>query len=381
MLAVAAVAVLSAAAAPGALAGASCASAVPVGTVRLPAPIVVTTDCGRYRFDRSGAVRFLRGLALPVPAGASYYLDLTWYRLRGGHLVVGHRQRTLWRSRGIFRGRFVDVGAVASSRAAVAYSVFHGRRQSLFVARLGRAEQLVAGGETPLGFTAAGGLIGQRRWTLLLRSSSQWRPSRVIGRVSRVVFDHSTRTVYFVRRGRLERFDGVRIANLAALAALRVGPRPQIEPLGRLVGVLGLRRLVVLRADGTVFASTELPRPLARADAGLSSALAMERDAGAVAFTATRGNTALGSEGTELVYLLRPGARAASVVFRERVGFAVCERGAGLAWRGRRLLYSTSEGRVALIDAADPAASIDLTATVARLPGMGGDGSFDASWS
>ena len=381
-LAFAAVALLSSAAAPGARAGVSCASAMPARAARLPAPIVVTTDCGRFRIDERGRVSFHHGFALPVPAGTSYYMDLTWYRLRGGHLIIGHRKRTLWHSRARFRGRYVDIGAVASSRAAVAFSIFHGRRQSLFVARQGQAERLVATGETPLGFTSRGVLISLRRWTLLLRGGPDWRPRRLIRGATNVVFDHAAQAVYFVAGGRLERFDGVRITMLATLASLRVGRSPQIEPLGRLVGVHSLRRLVVLRSDGSVLASTELPRPLRRADVGVASALAADGDADAVAFTVTRGNTAYGSDGSELVYLLRAGTKAARVVFRERMSFAVCERGAELAWRGRWLLYSASEGRVALIDTGRPDASVDLSATVARLPGMGGDGGrFDASWA
>jgi hypothetical protein len=354
---------------------------MPSRAARLPAPIVVTTDCGRYRIDERGRVSFHHGFALPVPAGASYYMDLTWYRLRGEHLIIGHRKRTLWHSRARFPGRYVDIGAVASSRAAVAFSIFHGRRQSLFVARRGQAEPLVATGETPLGFTNRGGLISQRRWTLLLRSGPDWRPRRLIRDASDVVFDHTVEAVYFVAGGRLERFGGTRITRLAMLASLRVGRRPQIEPLGPLVGLHSSRRLVVLRLDGSVFASTELPRPLRRSDL-ISSALSADGDADAVAFTVTRGNTASGSHGSELVYLLRPGSKAARVIFRARMSFAVCERGAELAWRGRWLLYSTSEGRVALIDTGRPDASLDLSATLTRVPGMSGNGGrFDASWA
>jgi hypothetical protein len=165
---------------------------------------------------------------------------------------------------------------VVSGRAAVAFSTFQGRRQSLFVARLGQPERLVAGGETPLGFTRA--------------------------------------------------------------------------------------------------------RPLKRADF-VSSALAADARSSAVAFTASRGNSGDGSHGNELVYLLRPGARAARVVYRERLRFAVCERMASLSWRGP-WLYSSSEGRVALIDPRQPAHTVDLSETVARLPGMGrGDGRFDVAWA
>jgi hypothetical protein len=77
-----------------------------------------------------------------------------------------------------------------------------------------------------------------------------------------------------------------------------------------------------------------------------------------------------------------PGTTAARVVFRERLSFAVCERAATLSWRGPWLLYSSSEGRVALVDTRRPAKSVDLSTAVSRLPGMGGDeGRFDAVWA
>lgn len=381
-LALAAAATLAFVVAPEQAAAASCARAARATVARLPAPIVVTTDCGRYRFDRQGKVSFQRGFALPVPAGVSWYADLTWYRVSGGHLKIGHGKHTLWRSRMRFRTAYPDsIGAVISGRAAVAFSIFHGRRQSLFVARLGQAERLLASGETPLGFTRAGVLVSERRWTLLLHRGPDWSPQRLVAGAGDVVFDHATHTLLFLAQGRLERFDGTRITPLATLASLRVGRQPQIEPLGRLVGLHSTRRLVILRDDGSIFASTRLPRPLKRADF-LSSALAADAGSGAVSFTFTRGNTAYGSRGTELVYLLRPGASAARVVFRERLTFAVCERAASLSWRGRWLLYSSSEGRVALVDTHRPARSVDLSAEVARLPGLGGeDGRFDAAWA
>jgi hypothetical protein len=364
--------------APEAPAAASCASRIATRTAPLPAPIVVTTDCGRFRFGLGGHVSFRRGFALPVPAGASYFMDLTWYRIDRGRLTIGHGKRTLWRSRGRFE-RYVGMGAVASSRTAVAYAVFHGRRQLLFVATLGRPERLVGRGEWPLGFTRAGRLVTQRGSTLLLRGGPDWRARKLVGGAGDVVFDHGTHGVYFLTRGRLMRFDGKRVRPLARLAALRIGRRPEIEPLGRLVGVHDQRRLIVLRDDGRVFASTWLPRPLARIDS-VSSALVADADADAVAFTATRGNTASGSRGSEVVYVLRPRATAARSVYRERLSFAVCERAADLSWRGPWLLYSASEGHVALIDT-HREAGIDLSATVARLPGMNGDqGRFDVSW-
>jgi hypothetical protein len=303
-LAVAAAAAVSLLFAPEAPAAASCAARTPVAAPRLPAPVVVTTDCGRYRFDGRGHVSFRRGFALPVPVGTTgYYADLNWYRVSAGHLTIGHAKRALWHSRGRF-ARYGDMGVAVSDRAAIAFSTFHGRRQSLFVARLGQAERLVASGETPLGFTRAGALISDRRWTLPLRRGPDWQVRTIARGASDVVFDHTTDSVYFVAHGRLMRFDGARVTQLATLAALGLGRRPEIEPLGRLVGLHSAQRLVVLRDDGRLVAATPLPRPLKRADV-VSSALAAIADA--VAFTVSRSNTAYGSSGSELVYLLRRG--------------------------------------------------------------------------
>src|ERR1051325_9241030 len=72
--------------------GASCA-APQRSVARLPAPVTVTTDCGRYRFGRDGRMRFERGFALPVPFGASYYIDLSWYRIQGDRLSIGRAKR------------------------------------------------------------------------------------------------------------------------------------------------------------------------------------------------------------------------------------------------------------------------------------------------
>jgi hypothetical protein len=139
----------------------------------------------------------------------------------------------------------------------------------------------------------------------------------------------------------------------------------------------------VLRSDGTVFAATALPHGRGRVD-GISSQLSVAPDARAVAVTATRGNTAYGSNGSETVYRLTPGSHAARAIHSERVAFAVCERGANLAWHGRWLLYNASEGNTAIIDTAQPRHPIELTRIVRRLPGLSSDeGNLDVSafWS
>lgn len=280
-------------------------------------------------------------------------MDLTWYRIEHSRLLVGRRHRLLWRSQGRFASvRGEGVGAVTLSRARVAFSFFTGRTPTLYLARLGGAEAPVARGETPLGWTRTGSLVtlGSRGGVILVRSASG-RLQRTLTRgVYNFVFDRARGALVYVAHRTLERFDGGRVRALARLPELRLGGRPSLTPLAGVLVVSGRQRLVVLRADGSLLSSTVLPRRRARAD-WTPGALAADAK-GDVAFTATRGNTAYGSSGFESVYLLPAGAQAARAIYHEHVDFAVCERGAALAWHGDWLLYSASEGYAAAIDAA-----------------------------
>jgi hypothetical protein len=50
------------------------------------------------------------------------------------------------------------------------------------------------------------------------------------------------------------------------------------------------------------------------------------------------------------VYLLRAGARRASAIYRHRLGPSGCAVGASLTWHGRSLLYSSTDGSLAILD-------------------------------
>ena len=102
----------------------------------------------------------------------------------------------------------------------------------------------------------------------------------------------------------------------------------------------------------------------------------------AVAFAATRGNTAYGSRGRETIYLLRAGERQAQPLYSEPLQFKGCERAANLAWHDHWLLYSATEERAAVIDTSLQARPVELSNLIARLPGAhrSDDAVFDASW-
>ncbi|HZT14689.1 MAG TPA: hypothetical protein VFA19_01970 [Gaiellaceae bacterium] len=344
----------------------------------LPAPVLATTSCGTYALEPNGRVAFAGRPRQPVPPEVESFPDLTWFVLRRGRLVVGSRRRVVWRSTGRYEDRYgIGVATVGPRTLAFSYEVPPGgwKRPTLFVAPLGGRERIVARDETPLGWTARGALLTWGGGVLRVRAGDGTHPRILARDVHTFDFAARAHAVFFVAHGRLERFDG-RLRMLARLGSLRIGASLAIEPLGRFVALQDGRRLVVLRANGRLVSATPLPQLNLRTDL-VSSVVALDRG-GDAAFTATRGNTAYGSRGVETVYLLRPGARRAEPVHRERVDFAVCERQAALAWRGRWLLYTTSEGYAAAIDVAG-ARAIDLSAVTRRLPGADGE-DFAARW-
>jgi hypothetical protein len=67
-----------------------CSTNLPQAPAGLPAPLVITTDCGRFRLSPGGSVVYEGPIASPVPPIArGYWSDLTWYGRSKGHLVIG----------------------------------------------------------------------------------------------------------------------------------------------------------------------------------------------------------------------------------------------------------------------------------------------------
>lgn len=354
----------------------------------LPATVIVTTSCGSFRFGPTGRVVYVGARSLPVPRGASYWADLTWYRFAGRHLLVGRGHRLLWRSQRAYAGTYPgNVGVVALGVRELAFSYFRdftGSRPVLYLARYGAGERRLTRGETPLAFLRSGALVTWRAHggALVLRAAG--------GRLQRLITRHAANPLVDPRSGtllfrvgdRLRVFDGRRVRTLASLRALGLTGQPLIEPLGRLIAVRDQRRLVVLDQNGRTFAATKLP-PRPRPTDMVSSPVVANPTSTAVAFAATRDNTASGSRGRETVYLLGRGERRARPLYSERFEFKGCERAASLAWHGHSLLYSASEERAAVIDSTLRAQPIELSGLIAQLPGRrhGGDGAFEASWS
>lgn len=384
-----------------ALAGASsgksadgqCAGSLPSAPAGLPSALVVTTNCGVFRLDPNRSVAYEGPWNSPVPKIArGYWMDLTWYgRLADGRLVIGRGMKELWRSQGTFPGpRKGDVDAVAIGGAELAFSfsLYRGRTSSLYVARYGQPERLIAHDEIPLTFTGSDELVTSHitrrgRWgALALRTGEGSLSRRLAVRAIDPRVDHAGKVVLFRSARRLLIFDGERVRRIASLRELGMTGIPMVEPLGQMVAVHDRRRLVVLEYSGAVFASTALPKRPKRAD-GVSSPVVVNADRSAVAFTATKGNTAYASSGRETVYVLAAGERQARPLLSMKLTFKVCERMSWLAWQGRWLLYADSEQRAAVVDTSGASAPIELSDVIALLPGISQDAEdaiFDIAW-
>jgi hypothetical protein len=358
----------------------TCATPLSCARQLLPAPITITTGRVGFRLARDGTIGRVTAAIGPFRPGVTWFPATgTWYRIEHRHLDVGLGRRQLWRSHGQFTSRFT-LGVIVASSQGVAFQHDH----KLYLAPLDGVERPVALREAPLGWTA-GGLYtyayqGRR---LLLRSDSGALVKVIARRGLGSDYEVTDGRLYFTARGVLMSADGARTRQLDSLTRLGMATDSWLQPVGPMAELEDNRSLVVIRANGSVFARTPLPRSGGAVE-NISSSLVAGPGASAVAFTAAAGQQdetpthPSGAHGTETVYLLRPGERAAMPLFRQRVEFRPCERGANIQWHRGWLLYTNSEGNVALIDSAGTHRAIELTGVVGRL--LHSDDGFSAYW-
>jgi hypothetical protein len=353
----------------------------PIGG-RLPAPITISAGhvvgAISYRIGRNGQISRTAGNSSGLPRNAAWFPATgTWFMYRDGHLLVGRAGQPAWRSRRRIAPN--QVGLIIASPRMVAFQHDH----ELYVASQRGPERPVAKREMPLGFTR-GGLYTYRYAgrELLLRSDTGALRRTIASSPFGGDYLVAGGRLYFIAHGALMSALGPRVRRLALLADLGMSS-VWLQSIGPLLELQDNRRIVVLRPEGTVFASTALPRRDGRAET-ISSSLAPAPGASAVAFTAAADEPSDPSaqrrtRGAETIYLMRPGSRIAIPIHSEHVVFRVCERGAVLQWHGRWLLYSNSEGHLAAIDTTAVHHAIRLASLVRRLRGAR-DG-FSASWS
>jgi hypothetical protein len=348
----------------------TCAGPLPVGPPGLPAPVLIGVPCGTYALAPDGTVAAQKPAPTKPRAGE-------WLAMRGSHVVLLYKGRVVWRSRRAFEQPFVEGGPIGARD--LAFSFAHGR---LWLASRHGAEHAVAKHEDPLGWTAANELL-TARWsrnggTLRVRSENGARPQVFARRVTSLAFDDASTTLVYVdpRSGMLTRTAGRRGAKLVALDDLGV---PWATDIGLLPdGLLDFQapdRIVVLRGDGSVFASSLLP-DTARSNGWIEWAGWPVAGGHRLAFA-----VADRARARESVYVLREGARIATPVFEAADVFEQCGSYEELAWHGDWLLYSTlqdtgegsGEPALTALDTTLAHPPLDLTGVVRALPGMGPD--------
>ncbi len=269
----------------------------------------------------------------------------------------------MWRSREEITSPW-SLGVITAGPRAVAFQHDH----KLYLAPLDGAERPVAHAELPLGWTH-GGLYTYRYRDreLLLRSDTGALVRTIARRPLGSDYVVANGSLYFIAHGELASATGARTRRLVSLAHLGMSPGPWLQPAGKLLELLDNARLVMLRPDGSVFASTPL-------STGISSAPIDAPDGHTIAFATTddRGDT-------QTVNLLRAGAQNATPIDRQRTKLGDCERWTSLQWRGKWLLYSNSGGDLAVIDTTRAQHAIELGGLLRRVTGTG-EG-FDASWA
>lgn len=344
----------------------------------LPAPVTITAGKATFRIARDGQLGRAVATPLPFPRDAAWFPGTgSWFAIRHRHVVIGQWGKTLWRSRGEFPSRLdFNLAIVRGRSIAFAYG------QRLYVAQVGSAEHLVAGGEFPIGWTS-GGFFTYRFHgrQVLLRDDAGALVKTVARRPLEYPYDGSIQSLYFIADGAVMRATGTvtqRVVSLARLG-LVADSSLMMQPLGGLLELLEGRRLVVLRPDGSVFATTLVPR-----ERGIDSGVAIAPGGRAVAFStsymvrAASPDPARGAIDLETVYVLRAGARTATPLHTERVQFAPCLGGANVAWHARWLLFSAGEGSLTLIDTAGRRNVIDFTPVTRKLVGV--SNGFGAYW-
>lgn len=347
----------------------------------LPVAIAVATPCGHFLVERSGEVARSRSAPRPVPAGAGWYPDLTWYRVVRGHLLIGVRHHFLWRSAQPLVTRY-NLGAIVRGSGELAFSLFfeNGAASKLFVARYGGTEHLVGRGETPIGWTRKGDLIAVRYQQLpsLHRPESLvlLTPSgRLLRRIAVDVWDwawaENRSVLYLLAHGRVERFDGSSLVPLASLNRLRIGAGTRLTPLGRLLAVSDTRRIALLDAPtGALVATARFPRQKAKQSYG---AIAANANGTAVAFTWDNLADASSDPSVkgvfDTVYLLRARAEKATVLQRVAITYPTCGDMSSLVWRGPSLVYTETGGHALIFQPLTNSPPIRLTSLISRLSG------------
>ncbi|MCC6832914.1 MAG: hypothetical protein IT200_16390 [Thermoleophilia bacterium] len=361
----------------------------------LPAPVVLATAnrtaCGRIVVSRSGTRRGAwRPSAPSLPPGSVMFAarDLV-VTSNDGHMVIRRGGRPIWTSTGRFRLLGVDatpLSGVAAASGHVAFSTFTAadrRSHALWVATNGGSERIVAdSAEIPLGFTATGALftVPDRPGvgTLIRRDAPYDVAIPIADGVRSPVWNPVAGAVQYLDRGlwTTTAAGGVRrLQRLGRIGLTADERRYVLQPIERgLLTVRGGRRFAVLGADGRLLRSVRLGFTVAFGDFGGGPRLAPDGTAVAVPIAwmhAVRGG--VGPDGRIAVLVIDfaggPRILAPTQVPPRRLKATLAGWSVAVAWHGRWVLLSSSDGTTMAVDSRN-ATAVDLTpAALAAVPG------------
>jgi hypothetical protein len=342
----------------------------PHGPVGLPETILVKGACGTLALRRDGTVALVHPRPW-APAWAGRVLaradDRTYIAHPRRHVMLLRDANVLWRSRLAHGSDNVVVHG-----EAIAFTAYERPAPDLWVARIGAAERLAGPGEDLQGWAHAGGFFTERGLELRLRAANG-RLIRRLGDVRWSAYDRGTQSVVAISTSNLLiRTDGRKSTTLADLRALGFTRHPWLEVLPQgLIHVGSGARMLLLRHDGTQFASTSLARPT-RGNPGetiVSSVLPLPAQRGVVFVVSSRpkGN---GSAMDRVLFLER-GRHVPRVLFERRAIPLQCGYWANLSLHGDTALYWPSQGRgLVVLDTLGRRAPVDLWPFLRRTPGF-----------
>ena len=338
----------------------SCHAPLPHGP-RVPAPIVLSTSCGRFVLATDGGLSRLRDRAHSsrrVVNWRNWGMPLIVRRNRAGRFFVFQHRRLVWRSRDLYPN---DGSSIAFGPHSFAFASY---RRGVFLTNLDGPERLVLRGRSlfPYDFDSAGRLLVGAGRTIAVISPGGATIRRYPYRLRNgFAFDERSDTLFFVTpRGELASARGTTVHLARHLRDVEGTISIDQSDLLIFAGGTGI---TVTRRDGAVLARTNWAHSRRVAsDSGVS----VSRDRKAFAFRLTDAHP--GSRLSQAtVYVLRAGAPKAQTLYHHRLGPSGCGVGANLNWHGRFLLYSSTDGRNVVLDTADGRA-VDLTRLARVLP-------------
>jgi hypothetical protein len=354
----------------------------PSGPVGLPDAILVKGDCGTFALRPDGVVKLVH----PRPWAPAWAPRALARAGQGAyiahprrHLVLFRDAAVLWRSR-LAHGS----DNVVLHGDEIAFTAYVHAAPDLWVARIGSPERLAGQGEDLLGWARAGAFFTRRGFELRLRAAD----GKLIRRLAPVrwsSYDRETQSVFAISTSNLLiRTDGRRTTILSDLRLLGLARQPWLEVLPRgLIHVGSDNRMLLLRRDGTRFASASFVRPTRGAHGGtvVSALLPLPAQHGVVFVVNSRRSDKSG--GTDRVLLLQRGRHVPRLLYERAATRRQCGYWANLSLRGNSLLYWPSEGRALVaLDGLGRTAPVDLWPIVRRTPGFRNNGRLRrAAWA